>query len=140
MKHAGATGKSVVLVLAVAVIVWFYTDLASVPTTGSLFEKLILTTPVVLAIRVAVIFVALGIIGLVISVFWKQIGIIKIGASGIEFGKVVDEISNKTQAELAAKEARNRELEAEVETLKQEIKAWQELTKVTNPKHKRQKS
>jgi hypothetical protein len=85
---AETAGKSAILVLAIATIAWFFGDLSSVPASGSLLEKLMLATPVVLAIRISLIFVALGIIGFIITIFWKQIGILKIGSSGIEFWKI----------------------------------------------------
>lgn len=94
-----------------------------------------LATPVVLAIRISLIFVALGIIGFIITIFWKQIGILKISSTGIEFGKY-DEISSTTAEKLAAKDEIIRNLEAKVESLN---KALQELSKVTNPKQKGQK-
>jgi hypothetical protein len=111
MKLAGAIGKSVVLVLAGVFIVLFLSELSSVPASGSLFEKLILPTPVVLAIRVSLIFIALGIIGLIISIFWKQISIIKIGSTGIEFGKVA-EIPSRADDEITAIKAEVRNLKA----------------------------
>jgi len=72
--------------LAGVFIILFLAEPTTVPASGSLFEKLILVRPVILALRVSLIFVAFGIIGLVISIFWKQISIIKIGTSGVEFG------------------------------------------------------
>jgi len=116
---AGAIGKSIILVLAGAFIILFLAELASVPTSGNLFEKLILVKPVILAIRVSLIFVALGIIGLIISVFWKQISILKIGASGVEFGKFV-ETSNKTIHDLAEKDAKIKKLEEINEAVRKE--------------------
>jgi len=110
MKLAGAVSKSVIPVLAIATSVWFYVDLLSVPTSGSLLEKLIITKPVVLAIRISLIFAALGVAGLIVAIFWKQIGILKIGSSGIEFGKFA-ETSSKADAELAAKDVIIRDLE-----------------------------
>lgn len=89
------------------------------PASGSLFEKLILVRPVILALRVSLIFMALGIIGLVVSIFWKQISIIKIGTSGVEFGRL-DESSNKTQSDLNAKEAKIKELEEINDALRKE--------------------
>lgn len=103
-ERAGIIGKSVVLVLGGAAVVWFFSELASVTASGSLLEKLILTTPVILAIRVSLIVVALGVVGFVVMAFWKGIGIRKIGSAGIEFGKL-DELSNRTQSALAAKDA-----------------------------------
>ncbi|MCI0698862.1 hypothetical protein L0337_43540 [candidate division KSB1 bacterium] len=132
MKLAGAVGKSGVLVLVGAFIAWFLSDLLSLPASGNLFEKLILTTPVVLAIRVSLIFVAFSIAGFIIVIFWKQIGILKIGSSGIEFGKFA-ETSSKADAELAAKDVIIRDLEAKVESLKKSV---QKLSKVTDPKSK----
>jgi hypothetical protein len=132
MKLAGAVSKSVIPVLAIATSVWFYADLLSVPTSGSLLEKLIITKPVVLAIRISLIFVALGVAGLIVAIFWKQIGILKIGSSGIEFGKFA-ETSSKADAELAAKDVIIRDLEAKVESLKKSV---QKLSKVTDPKSK----
>lgn len=119
MKHAGVIGKSVVLVLAGTAIVWFFTELAGVMANGSLLEKLILTTPVILAIRISLIFVALGVVGFVVTAFWKGIGIRKIGSDGIEFGKL-NEISTKTQNDLAAAEAKFQELEARNKKLRKE--------------------
>lgn len=119
MKHAGVIGKSAVLVLAGTAIVWFFTELAGVTANGSLLEKLILTTPVILAIRVSLIFVALGVVGFVVTAFWKGIGIRKIGSDGIEFGKL-NEISTKTQNDLAAAEAKFQELEARNKKLRKE--------------------
>ncbi len=135
MKLAETAGKSAILVLAIATIAWFFGDLSSVPASGSLLEKLMLATPVILAIRISLIFVALGIIGFIITIFWKQIGILKISSTGIEFGKYA-EISSTTDAKLAAKDEIIRNLEAKVESLN---KALQELSKVTNPKQKGQK-
>jgi hypothetical protein len=135
MKLAGKLGKSSILILAIATIAWFFGDLSSVPASGSLLEKLMLSTPVVLAIRVSLIFVALGIIGLIISIFWKQIGIIKIGSSGIEFGKM-EEIPDKTNEEISAIKAKIRDLKAENALLikertefKKQIKALESRTK-----------
>jgi FtsZ-binding cell division protein ZapB len=83
---------------------------------------------VMAAIRISLIIVALGIVGLVVLTFWKQIGIIKIGSSGIEFGKF-DEFSSKTEAELAAKNARIEELEAENALLRRQKKELQKRIK-----------
>lgn len=116
---AGVIGKSVVLVLAVSIIVLFFSDLSSIAATGSIFDKLILTTPVVLAIRVTLIFIALGIVGFIVTIFWKQIAIIKIGSSGIEFGKL-NELYKNTEAEFEAKNAKLRELQGQIEVLKKE--------------------
>jgi hypothetical protein len=101
MKLAKTAGKSGVLVLVAAFVLWFLPDLSSVPASGNLFEKLLLTTPVVLAIRVSVIFAALGVMGFVVSIFWKQISIVKIGTTGIELGKMA-EIPRKADDEIAA--------------------------------------
>jgi hypothetical protein len=109
MKVPGKLGKSAVLFLAGLFIALFLSELLSMPASGSLFEKLILVRPVILALRVSLIFLAAGIIGLIISVFWKQIGIIKIGTPGVEFGKL-NEISDKTQNEIAERDARIKEL------------------------------
>ena len=136
MKSTRTIGKSVVLVFAVAAIALFWPDLLNVSASGSLLDKLILTTPVILALRVSLIFIAFGIVGFLIAIFWKQIGILKISSSGIEFGKY-DEISSTTDAKLAAKDEIIRKLEAKVESLN---KALQELSKVTNPKQKGQKT
>jgi len=111
MKLAGVVGKSVALIFAGTFILWFFSDLKSVPTSGNLFEKLILTTPVVLAIRVSLIFIAFGIIGLIISIFWKQISIIKIGSTGIEFGQMA-EIPSRADDEITAIKAEVRSLKA----------------------------
>jgi hypothetical protein len=135
MKLAAAVGKSVVLALAGAFIIWFFSDLVRVTASGNLFEKLILTTPVVLAIRISFIFVALGIVGFVIAIFWKQIGILTISSTGIEFGKFV-ETSSKADAELAAKDVIIRNLKAEVQSLKNSLN---ELSAVTIPKKKSEK-
>jgi len=116
---AGAIGKSVVLISVGVFIILFLAELMSVPTSGNLFEKLILIRPIIFALRVSLIFVAAGIIGLVISVFWKQISIIKIGASGVEFGKL-DETSDKTQRDIAARDAKIKELEEINEAVRKE--------------------
>ncbi len=136
MKLTESLGKIAVLVLVVAFIIWFLPDLSSVSAGGSLFEKLLLTPPVILAIRVSFIFVALGIVGFVSAIFWKQIGILKIGSSGIEFGKFV-ETSSKADAELAAKDVIIRDLEAKVESLN---KSLREFSKASNPKQKRRET
>ncbi len=135
MKLAGMAGKSVVLILAGAFIIGFFSDLVSVPPSGNLFEKLILTTPVILAIRVSLIFIALSIVGLIISIFWKQISVIKIGSTGIEFGKM-EEIPDKTNEEISAIKAKIRDLKAENALLikertefKKRIKALESRTK-----------
>jgi len=135
MKLAGTVGKSIIPVLAVAAIVWFYADLSSVPASGSLLEKLIITKPVVLAIRISLLFVALGVAGLIVLIFWKQITVVKISSSGIEFGKF-DEISDKTQTELAGLAARVKELETENELLRKQKK---ELQKRINAMYTRKK-
>ncbi len=135
MKLAETAGKSVILVLAIATIAWFFGDLWNVPASGNLLEKLILTTPVILAIRVSLIFIALGIIGFIITIFWKQTGILKISSTGIEFGKFA-ETSSKADAELAAKDVIIRDLEAKVEALN---KSLEKLSKAANPKPKGQK-
>jgi len=132
MKLAGAVSKSIIPVLAVVASVWFYADLLSIPTSGSLLEKLIITKPVVLAIRISLIFVALGVAGFIVVIFWKQIGIVKISSSGVEFGKFA-ETSSKADAEIAAKDVIIRDLEKKVELLKGSV---QKLSKVTDPKSK----
>ncbi len=91
MKLAGAVGKGVVLVLAGVFLVWFWPDLLSLPASGSLFDKLLLTTPVVLALRISLMAVAFGEVGFIVRAFWKGLSIRKIGSEGIEFEKV-DEI------------------------------------------------
>ena len=115
--------------MAVAASVWFYADLSSVPASGSLLEKLIITKPVVLAIRISLIFVALGVVGFIVAIFWKQIGILKISSTGVEFGKFA-ETSSQADAELAAKDVIIRDLKAEVQVLKNSLN---ELSKVTIP-------
>lgn len=132
MKFAEKASKGSILILAVVFVIWFLPDLASVPATGNLFEKLLLTTPVILTIRISFIFVALGIVGFVVAIFWKQIGILKISSTGIEFGKFA-ETSSKADAELAAKDVIIRDLQAKVESLKKSV---QKLSKVTDPKSK----
>jgi len=128
MKLAGKVSKSVVLVLAGAAIVWFFADLLSMPTSGSLLEKLIFTKPVVLAIRISLIVVAFGVVGFVVLAFWKGIGIRKIGSEGIEFEEV-DEGSKKMQSDLAAKDAKIKELERTNGALQKEIDELQEFSK-----------
>jgi hypothetical protein len=103
----------------------FFADLSSVPTSGSLLEKLILIKPVVLAIRISFIVIAFGVVGFVALAFWKGIGIRKIGKEGVEFGKV-DEISNKTQNDLAAGEAKIKELEERNKKLRKQNDELQE--------------
>ena len=128
MKLAGKVSKSVVLVLAGAAIVWFFADLLSMPTSGSLLEKLIFTKPVVLAIRISLIVVAFGVVGFVVLAFWKGIGIRKIGSEGIEFEEV-DEGSKKMQSDLTAKDAKIKELERTNGALQKEIDELQEFSK-----------
>jgi hypothetical protein len=99
-----------------------------------LLEKLILTTPVILAIRVSLIFIALGIVGVIITIFWKQIGILKISSTGIEFGKFA-ETSSKADAELAAKDVIIRDLKAEVQLLKNSLAELSDVT-IPNPEQK----
>lgn len=96
------------------------------PATGNLFEKLLLTTPVVLALRISVVFIALGIACFFVALFWKQIAILKIGSAGIEFGRFA-ETSSKADAELAAKDAIIRNLEAEVQALRRSLKDLSEV-------------
>ncbi len=98
------------------------------PVSGSLFEKLILVTPVVLTIRISLIFVALGIIGFIVVIFWKQIGIIKIGSAGIEFRKW-NEFSDKTQAELATMQKKIQEQDTQIALLIKEKDALLEFIK-----------
>lgn len=130
MKLAEKVSKSVILVLAWTFIVLFLSELSNVPANGNLFEKLILTTPVVLAIRVSLIFIALGIIGLIIFVFWKQISNIKIGSAGIEVEfRKWNEISDKTQEELAARRKEIQERDAKIELLIKEREALLEFIK-----------
>ena len=124
MKHAVIVGKSLVVIVAGV----FLPDLLHVPASGGVIDKLIFTKPVVFAIRISMIIVAFGVVDLVVVVFWKEIGIVKIGSSGVEFGKL-DKISNKTESELAAKEAKIRGLEAQIELLKEERRKLQELAK-----------
>jgi hypothetical protein len=135
MKLAGKVGKSAILVLAGAFLIWFWPELSSLPATGGLFDKLLLIAPVMVAIRISLIIVAFGIVGLVVITFWKQIGIIKIGSSGIEFGKL-DEISSKTEAELAAKDATIKELEAKNELLRRQKSELKKRLENTNPDKK----
>jgi|GEM_PF-6904694 len=140
MKLAGALGKSIIPVLAVVATVWFYTDLLSIPTSGSLLEKLIITKPIVLAIRVSLIFIALGVAGFIAVIFWKQIGIVKIGSSGVEFGKFA-ETSSQADAELAAKDVIIRDLKAEVQVLKNSLAELSDVAfardvEIPNPERK----
>jgi ABC-type Co2+ transport system permease subunit len=135
MKLAERAGKSVVLILAGAFIFWFVSDLLNVPANGSLLEKLILMRPVVLTIRISLIFVALGIVGFIIAIFWKQIGILKIGSSGIEFGKL-DKFSSETDADLAAKSAKIKELEAQIELIINERDELKARIKAMDPRMK----
>ena len=132
MKHAATVGKSLVVIVSGVFLLWFLPDLLHVSASGGVIEKLIFTKPVVLAIRVSMIIVAFGVIGLVIAVFWKEIGIIKISSSGVEFGKL-DAISDKTRAELAEKVEIIKALEAKVESQRKSIEELQELTKAVNP-------
>lgn len=135
MKLAGTVGKSIIPVLAVAAIVWFYADLSSIPASGSLLEKLLITKPVVLAIRVSLIFVALGVAGFIVVIFWKQIGIIKIGSSGIEFGKF-DEFSSKTQVETAMLLAKSHEQDEKIILLTKERDELKKRIKALEPQIK----
>jgi hypothetical protein len=128
MKLVGKVGKSAILILASAFLIWFWPELSSLPTTGGLLDKLLLIVPVMVAIRISLIIIAFGIVGLVVLTFWKQIGIIKIGSSGIEFGKF-DEFSSKTEAELAAKNERIEELEDENALLRRQKKELQKRIK-----------
>jgi len=135
MKLAGAVGKSIIPVLAVAGSVWFYADRLSIPASGSLLEKLIIAKPVVLAIRLSLIFVALGVAGFIAVVFWKQIGIIKIGSSGIEFGKF-DEFSSKTQIETATLLAKIQEQDEKIILLTKERDGLKKRIKALEPQIK----
>ncbi len=128
MKLNEKVGKSGVLIFALATIVWFYVELSNVPASGSLLEKLNLTKPVVLAIRISLVVVAFGVVGFVVLAFWKGIGIRKIGSEGIEFGEV-DEGSKKMQSDLTAKYAKIKELEKANEALQKEIDELQEFSK-----------
>jgi hypothetical protein len=83
---------------------------------------------VVLAIRTSLIFVALGIIGFIVAIFWKQIGIIKIGSAGIEFRKW-NEFSDKTQEELATMQKKIQEQDAQIALLIKEKDALLEFIK-----------
>lgn len=130
MKLAGAVGKGIIPVLAVAGSVWFYADLLNIPASGSLLEKLIIAKPVVLAIRISLIFIALGVAGFIAVIFWKQIGIIRIGSSGIEFGKFA-ETSSKAEAELAAKDVIIRDLKAEVQLLKNSLAELSDVARLS---------
>lgn len=128
MKPAAKTlGKSLIVVLIVAFIILFLSELMSVPSSGNLFEKLILIKPVIFALPVSLIFVAAGIVGLVISVFWRQINIIKIGASGVEFGKFV-ETSNQARYDLDEKDAKIKELKAINESVRKERDEFREFS------------
>jgi hypothetical protein len=91
--------------------------------------------PVVLTIRISLIFVALGIVGFIIAIFWKQIGILKIGSSGIEFGKL-DKFSSETDADLAAKSAKIKELEAQIELIINERDELKARIKAMDPRMK----
>lgn len=126
MKLAETASKSSFLVLVIVFVVWFLPEFSSVPATGNLFEKLLLTTPVVLALRISVVFIALGIVCFLVALFWKQIAILKIGSAGIEFGRFA-ETSSKADAELAAKDAIIRNLEAEVQALRRSLKDLSEV-------------
>jgi len=130
MKLAGAIGKSIIPVLAVAASVWFYADLSSVPASGSLLEKLLITKPIVLAIRISLLFVALGVAGFIVVIFWKQISIVKIGSAGIELEfRKWNEFSDKTQEELAARQKEIQERDAKIALLIKEREALLEFIK-----------
>ena len=130
MKLIRVTGKSLVLVLAVVFVLWFLPELLTLPVDGGLFEKLILVVPVILAIRISLIIGAFALIGLATLVFWKEIGVTKIGTTGIEFGSF-DEISGTTAAELSEKTERIRALEAEIEVLRREKNELQATSVMT---------
>lgn len=124
---ARVLGKSLVVVAIVVFISLFLFELMSVPTSGNVFEKLILIRPVIFALRVSLIFVAAGVVGLVISVFWRQISIIKIGAAGVEFGKFV-ETSNQARHDLDEKDSKIKELEKINEALRKERDEFREFS------------
>jgi hypothetical protein len=129
MKHATTFKKVGILFLIIAFVGWFLPEMLHVPASGSLLEKLLLIRPIVLAIRISLIAIAFGITGFAVAVFWKEIGIVKIGSAGVEFGRL-DEFSNKTQKELAEKNKLIEELQAEIEALKKEKN---ELKKYAKP-------
>ncbi len=137
MSRTRIIGKSLLLSLMLIFVIRFSADLLYVSTTGSLLERLLLTTPVIIALRLAFIFAAFGLAGWVVVVFWKQIGVIKISSTGIEFGKL-DDISAQTTAELAANKEKIRILEAEIKALRKEKEKLQKLVTILEVKEKGQ--
>lgn len=69
MGRFGVIGKVLLLVLILMFLGGFLPDLLQVSTNGSLMERLLLTAPLIISLRVALIFVAFGLAGLVVVIF-----------------------------------------------------------------------
>lgn len=126
MKRFALTAKIAILISIVGYLVLFWTDLLESSADVGLLDKFFLTTPVLLAIRISIIFVAFGIVLLVCTTLWKGAGIAKIGSTGIEFNRF-DVVSSKNEEELESSRAKIRGLKVKISTLEKEKRELEDL-------------
>lgn len=126
MKRFVLTAKIAILILIIVYLVVFWAELFEAPTSTGLLDKLFLSKPVFLAIRISIIFVAFGIVLLISATLWKGAGIAKIGSTGIEFNRF-DVVSSKNEEELESSRAKIRGLKAKISTLEKEKRELADL-------------
>ncbi len=126
MKRLVLAAKIAILILIVGYLTVFRVDLFEIQPNAGLFDKLLLAKPVLLAIRISIIFIALGLVVLVVSTLWKGVGIAKIGSAGIEFNRL-DVVSNENEEELESGRRIIRELKGKISALEKEKRELEDL-------------
>lgn len=126
MNRIVVTSKITLAILLVGYLVVFWADLLNNPDHVSLLDKLILTTPVLLAIRISIIFIAFGSVILIATTLWKGVSIGKIGGEGVELINL-NAFSNKTKEELKIEKAKIEKYKARIKTLEGEKRELEDL-------------
>lgn len=118
--------KITIVILIVGYLVVFWADLIETSANVGLLDKILLATPVLLAVRISTIFLAFGLVALIVSTLWKGVGITKIGSTGIEFSRF-DLVSTKNEEELESSRRIIRELKAKISALEKEKRELEDL-------------